>query len=276
MDKQTILKELTAFERELRSLRSDVKRLTTQKIHRQDLRDRAEDLATRWVEDLRSPLEHRFGLSPDVIAEMANHMKHLHVLSRPGNRKVTWENRLDEVLKSYKNRFMLPIQQMPEPQESTYSLSRVVTALSDVEESDYLEEAVACADAGFTRAAVVMGWCAVVDRIQRRVQQAGFEAFNQASEELKRQTSGKFKRYNKSFNVTTLSELQAVFDTDLIMVLEGMELLDGNQATRLRRRFEERNQSAHPGDAPIGEVHVEAFFIDIVEIVLTNPKFELR
>lgn len=275
MDKQTILRELTAFEKELRALRSDVKKVASQKINRQDLRERAENLATKWVEDLRSPLEHRFDLSPDVIAEMADHMKHLHVLSRPGNRKATWENRLNQVLRNFKNRFVLPIQQRPEPQETGYSLSRVVTTLSDAEESDYLQEAVACADAGFTRAAVVMGWCAVVDRIQRKVQQVEFESFNQASHELRARTAGKFKRYNKSFNVTTLSELQAVFDTDLIIVLEGMELLDGNQASRLQRRFEERNQSAHPGNAPIGEVHVEAFFTDIVEIVLTNPRFEL-
>lgn len=275
MDKQDLLEELAEFEKKLRSLRTDIKKATTKTIHKQDLRDRAEELATLWVEDLRSPLEHRYGLPSTVIAEMAEHMKHLHVLSGRGHRRITWQKTLDAAASHFKNRFVLPIQQTPEPQEQRYSLSRVVKSLADVEESDYLEEAIACADAGYQRAAVVMGWCAVVDRIQRKVQHIGFETFNDSSQRLKERRDGKYKRYNKSFNVTTLGELQAVFDTDLIVVLEGMELLDGNEADRLRRRFEDRNHSAHPGNAPIGEVHVEAFFTDIVEIVLANPKFVL-
>ena len=276
MDKQTLLDALKVFEQHLRSLRADIKKETTARVHKQDLRDRAEEIADRWVEEVRSPLEHGgYGVSADDITDMAERMKHLHVLSRPGNRRTTWESTLDAALKRFKNRFVLPVQQTPEPEEQRYSLSRVVAGLADVGESDYLEEAIACADAGFQRAAVVMGWCAVIDRVQRKVQLIGFEAFNETSRRLKERTDGKFKRYNKSFNVTTLSELQAVFDSDLIMVLEGMELLDGNEADRLRRRFEDRNQSAHPGNAPIGEVHVELFFTDITAIVLNNPKFDL-
>lgn len=275
MDKDEILALLEDFERKLRSLRSDIKKATTKTIHAQGLRDRAEEIATLWVEEIRSPLEHRFGIPADDVSDMAANMKHLHVLSRPGNRRTTWEGTLDEAVKRFKNRFVLPIQQMPAPPDDSYDLKRVVDGLRDVEESDYLEEAVACANAGYQRAAVVMGWCAVVDRFQRKIQQVGFERFNEASHELKAQKSGKFKRFNKAFSVTTLSELQAVFDTDLIAVLEAMELLDGNQADRLRRRFEDRNHSAHPGLAPIGEVHVEAFFSDVIEIVLVNPKFDV-
>ena len=48
---------------------------------------------------------------------------------------------------------------------------------------------------------------------------------------------------------------------------------DGNQAERLRTCFQWRNNSAHPGHAPIAEVHLNAFFSDIVEIVLANPTF---
>jgi hypothetical protein len=117
-----------------------------------------------------------------------------------------------------------------------------------------------------------MGWCAAIDKIQKKILLLGLGQFNKASTNLKNQTSGKFKNWNKEFNVTSLSELQTVFDTDLLVVLEGMQLLDGNQAERLRTCFQYRNHSAHPGEAPIQDAHLIAFFTDITEIVLKNPK----
>ena len=42
----------------------------------------------------------------------------------------------------------------------------------------------------------------------------------------------------------SISELQTVFDTDLLVVLEGMGLLDSNQSERLRTCFQYRNHSA--------------------------------
>lgn len=145
--------------------------------------------------------------------------------------------------------------------------------MSNPEESDYLKEAVECAEAGHKRAAIVLGWCALVDKLQKQILRMGLDKFNAASNKVKNQTSGKFKNWNKQFSVTTLSELQTVFDTDLLVVLEGMNLIDGNQAERLRTCFQYRNHSAHPGEAPIEDAHVVAFFTDINAIVLQNPTF---
>ena len=91
---------------------------------------------------------------------------------------------------------------------------------------------------------------------------------------MKNQTNGKFKRWSKEFNITSIAELQTVFDTDIITILTGgLELLDINEAERLEVLFGYRNQSAHPGNAPIAEPHLIAFFYDIIAIVFANPKF---
>ena len=131
-----------------------------------------------------------------------------------------------------------------------------------------------CASEGYKRAAIVLGWCAAVDRMQRKVLGLGLSAFNAASAKLTAQASGKFKRWNKEFTLTSLGELQTVFDTELVVVLEGMGLLDGNQAQRLETCFQYRNHSAHPGQAPIEDPHVVAFFSDINAIILQNPNFK--
>src|SRR4051812_35837415 len=108
--KEEVLRELDEFETRLRRLRKDVGAVDGERVGRLDLRRRAEQLADYWVENLRSPLEHKFLLDPETIAAMSNDMKRLHVLSRPGNRKSSYESTLKSVLANFKNRFVLPIQ----------------------------------------------------------------------------------------------------------------------------------------------------------------------
>jgi hypothetical protein len=48
-------------------------------------------------------------------------------------------------------------------------------------EVDYLSEAIQCARTGNRRAAIVLGWCAAVNRLHLYVQREGFEKLNQAS-----------------------------------------------------------------------------------------------
>jgi hypothetical protein len=87
---------------------------------------------------------------------------------------------------------------------------------------------------------------------------------------------GRFKPFTKKFKVESVSELRrTVFDTDLLWVMEFMELIDSNQHERLRHCFELRNKSAHPGQAPISGENLYSFYSDITKIVLKNPKFEV-
>jgi hypothetical protein len=272
--KAELLKKLDEFEIDLRRLRKSINALTGAQVSRQQLRADAEELATRWVEDLRSPLEHKFHIAKDAILETSESLKRLHILSRPNNLKTSYLKVLDAVLDHFKDKFVLPIQQTSRVVESKFDLQKLVSGLTNPDESEYLKEAIDSANAGFHRAAIVLGWCAAIDRIQKRVQVLGFATFNAASTALKAQTSGRHKRWNKEFNITTPGELQAVFDNDLITVCEGMGLLDRNQADRLIDvDFQYRNHSAHPGEAPIEDPHLVAFFTDINAIVLTNAKF---
>lgn len=40
------------------------------------------------------------------------------------------------------------------------------------------------------------------------------------------QTQGRFKKFNKAQSVTSVSELQLVLDTDIVWILEGMQVID--------------------------------------------------
>ena len=273
--KQDILNSLENFRKSLRDIRKELNSHPSKRVNKKSIREAADNIATMWVEELRSPLEHKFRLDKEVIFETATAMKRLHVLSRPNNLKSSYLKMINKVLKKFDDRFLLPIKQTSFAIEKVLDLTKIIPTILYPEESKYFQEAVDCAAAGYRRAAIVMGWCCAIDRIQRKIMSIGFSKFNATSVKLKNQNTGKFKRWNKKFNISTLSELQTVFDPDLIIIIEGMGLIDGNQAQRLETCFQYRNHSAHPGEAPIDDPHVITFFTDINSIILQNPKFAI-
>lgn len=267
---------LREFKKSISSLKREVGKLTTTQVSRINLRNDAEAIASQWVEELRSPLEHKYKIEKKVIEATSEQMKKLHVLSRPNNLKSSYTRCLNLILKNYDDNFILPLQQEGGDVNDIPQLRQLIPNTDEVELSEYLTEAIECAESGHYKASIVMGWCAAIDKMQKKVLALGFNAFNSGSRKVKGQSSGKFKRWNKEFNISTLSELQTVFDTDLIVVLEGMELLDGNQSQRLESCFQYRNHSAHPGEAPIEPAHVISFFTDIAKIVILNQEFSLK
>jgi hypothetical protein len=273
--KQEILEELQEFASQLRALKRVVTAEKGPGINKKAIRELADSIATQWVEHLRSPLEHKFKLDPSVVAEVSASMKRLHVLTRPNNLKTSYLEVIGEVLKGFEDRLVLPIKQMATEVEAVLDLGKLVPGLADPAESNYLKEAIECAQTGHYRASIVMAWCAVIDRVRRVVEARGFDKFNASSSAMKSQTSGRWKQWTKEFKITTMPEFQQVFDSDVIAVLEHMGAIDANQGERLRWCFQVRNHSAHPGDAPIEEAHVVAFFRDICAIVLENPNFKL-
>lgn len=274
--KAALLNSLEEFKGELRSLKKEVSAVPSERVNRVNLRKRADAIATLWVESLRSPLEHKARLPTDLIDKTAAEMKQLHVLSRPNNLKSSYLKAINAVLKDFDDKFILPIKQMATEVETIFDLEKLVPGLADPDESDYMREAVECAQNGHKRAAIVLGWCAAIDKMQRTLLLLGLNKFNAASVKVKQQTGGKFKNWNKEFSVGSLAELQTVFDTDLVVVLEGMDMIDGNEAERLRTCFQYRNHSAHPGEAPIDDAHVIAFFSDINSIILQNETFNKK
>lgn len=270
--KESTLESLGNFEKRIRQFKRSLQKERGDRIAKKGLRDEAEAIADAWVEEIRSILEHRFKLDSSVISFYAEQFKRLHKLSRPNNLRKSYLCCIEEILQGFKDDLILPVQQSPGPVSASLDLSQLVGAAINTDESDYLNEANECAKMRCYRAAIVLGWCAAIDRIQRKIQSEGFDGFSSAAARMS-QATGRFKRFNKQYDISTMSELQEVFDSDVIWVLEGMNLIDANQGDRLRNCFQYRCQAAHPGYAPVAEAHLRVFFHDLREIVLANPTF---
>lgn len=255
-----------------RSLKRDLEAETAVNVTKQELRDRAKDLTAAWRVAIPR-LKATGAISPDILDTYDDAFQRLLQLSISPNRRGTYLTTLDSLCSRFRKELIHPTVGATEA-TSPGTWDVFLSALPSSTEGEYFSEAVACAKAGFLRAAAVMGWCATVDHVHRKVAAVGFDVFSKTSHKLAAQATGRFKRFNKNFAVDSISDLRAtVFDDDLLVVVEGMGIIDNNEYRRLRSCFDLRNQAAHPGDAPITEYNLMSFFSDIVEIVLRNPKF---
>jgi hypothetical protein len=271
-----MLQKLKQLHEDLKALKRDILNETGSQVGKKNLRTRAESLGTSWFSDFAPSLGVGVTVQPEILERYSAGFRKLIKLSAPNNRKKSYLTVLTGLTKKFRDDLILPQQHSHQGVSASFTvLTQILGKLPNQEENDYLEEAVKCARQGFLRAAVVLGWCACIDRIHRKIELVGFPAFNVISSQMASQQQGRFKRFNSVQNVSSLSELRAVFDNVILWVIEGMGLVDSNQHTRLTSCFEMRCQCAHPGEAPITEFNLMSFFSDVNEIVLNNPKFAL-
>jgi hypothetical protein len=268
----TIVEDLGQLQSSLKSLKRSITSEDRERISRRILRQNAERLSTHWFGEI-APQLGTTDIAAETVERYSESFSRLLKLSSPNNRKTSYLEVLNRLLKRWRDELILPLQTGAPPKRSL--LADVLEDLADPAETEYLQEAITAATHHLFRAAAVLGWCAAMDRIHRRIEKLGFAPFNVESARMASETKGRYKRFTSPQNVHSIAELREVFDTIILWVLEGMALIDTNQHARLRGCFELRSQSAHPGDAPITEYNLLSFFSDINEIVLKNERFSV-
>ena len=246
----------------------------TKKTEKENLNN----LSSFWFENLSSNLTN-CNLNKETLNQLNNCFKEIMHLSQKNNRRESYQKQFNIINKLFIDEVLIPIQIQSSTTKDDNNLNQEVNKLLkkvvDSYENEYLEEAIGCWQNRFLKASVVIMWCCAIDRIHKVIANVGFNKFNETSAYMKSQKTGKYKRFNKSFSVNSISELRLVFDSDILQVIEAMELIDANEKVRLLSCFDMRCHSGHPGEAPITELNVVSCFSDIVEIVLSNPKFSL-
>jgi hypothetical protein len=271
MRKQDALTLLDDIENSLRRLYTEIRKVKTSNIYKKDIKDSAQKIGTKWFEELDPSLS-SLGVTDELRKKYDELFTSLLSLSLKTSVKQTYLKTIDEILQDFKEELYVTVMKSAGQVVSVSHLTKILENATD-EEKDYLDEALGCASRGFFRASVVLGWSAAVHRMHKTIERLGFDEFNKKCEEAKI-AGGRFKRFNKSFEVHSLSDLRTVFDTDLLWVLEYWELIDSNQHERLSICFTMRSNSAHPGEAPITEENLASFYSDLKAFVFDNPKFK--
>lgn len=259
---------------ELKALRKAIKAEKPKTVAKDKLRNQAEQLASTWLSQYAPQLESAGQIKAEVIKAYSGLFRRLLKISSPNNLKTSYLTILNSLLKGFRQDLILPLHGQPSQSPSLALLSSLFKGLP-AEEDNYLREAVGCAQKGFLRASVVLGWSAAIDRVHKKIEETGFSTFNVTSAQMASQQKGRFKKFNQVQSVTSLGDLREVFDNIVLWIIEGMGLIDSNQHTRLRSCFDMRCHSAHPGEAPVTEYNLLSFYSDLKEIVFDNPKFRL-
>lgn len=258
---------------DLGALVRSLKSVSTAQIKQKALLAAGAATARHWFDVVRPKLE-KAGFPPPVIGEFSRRFEDLLRMTGGAPTKKAYNGTIADTLAAYKSDVVHQIEIRSFTVTSGLSIAPYIEGLSS-DEGEYLDEAQRCLSANALRGCIVLGWCATISRIQSKIVDIGFAAFNKATEEMAAKTTGRYKSFNKKFSIDSLSELQRIFDTDLLFILEYLTLIDGNQHQRLRHCFEFRNNSAHPGLAPITGENLYSFFSDITQIVLKNPNFQI-
>ncbi|WP_157281342.1 hypothetical protein [Pelomonas sp. Root1237] len=264
---------LEAFLARAKALRKSLKAEQVPTVGKTALRSEAKALGGEWHKDLAPKLKH--SLTQETLEKYGAQFTRLIKLSGPNNRVASYLAALELVIKPFNDDLLIPSQQGALGGQGSSSFDAFFAGLSNADESDYLAEALACAKNGHLRAAVVLGWSAAIDRIQRVLEHGGLDKFNNMAQQMAAATNGRYKRFKKIDSVNSIAELQEVFDRPLLWVIEGMGMIDTNEHTRLGSCFDMRCHGAHPGNAPITLYNLMSFFSDLDQIIFMNPKFKL-
>jgi hypothetical protein len=275
MDKEDFIKILKDFRKDISDLVKACQKARGNQIQSKNILAKLEALGTRWFEDLDPPLHHTIHLDEEVLVKSRERLGKILELSggRPSRRVV--QTILESILGSYNIDILVPVQKHQAILSKFPNLDLILSHATGLE-SDYLTEAIECARMGKRRAAIILGWCAAVNRLHLYVKKEGFAKFNQATVRMSTIQSGRYKRFNKKFDIQNLSDLRmTVFDGDLLWVLEFLGTIDGNQHERLGICFTMRNTCSHPGEATITDENLLSFFSDIDTLIFADSKFSL-
>jgi hypothetical protein len=274
MSQNELTTRLESLRKDIEELKSKVKAVEGKFTSRKNIRDQAKDIATTWFK-LIMPSLPNYGIDGQCAIEYELRFDRLLDLGNSRNSRTrTYLSTLDEILKNYKKDLLIPIQRHYEPTNSLASLRGQFMQATEVEKK-YLREAFDCAERGWLRASLVMGWCAFVHRMHKVVEKRGFDEFSRTTTVLK-EAKGRYRWFTRDYEVSTISEFRSLIpDSALMHVLEYWGYLESNQHERMKRNYDMRNQAAHPGEAPITEENLLSFYSDLREIVYNNPKFSL-
>jgi hypothetical protein len=268
--KEKLLEATRGHAKAVSEIQKRVARYSGSQVHAESLLSAVQAVATTWFDSVRPALD-LVVFSPGTVAHGTDVFERLLRQAKRKSSKSVLLSLITECTNVYKD-VIHNIEISSFASTGTLSIAPYVEGLTS-DEGEYLDEAQRCLSVHALRACVVLGWCATIARIHKKIEEIGFDKFSQATVEMAGKTTGRFKFFTKRQSIQSRSELQTVFDTDLLWVLEFLQLIDNNQHQRLRHCFEFRNNSAHPGLAPIKGPNLYSFYSDISEIVLKNEKF---
>jgi hypothetical protein len=137
------------------------------------------------------------------------------------------------------------------------SLERMLRRVQDVDERDYLSEAVQCFRVRSLRAGVIFAWCAAIHNLRKKCIVHSPNSINQI-----------LKKHNpKSPQIKNVDDFARINDSLFLLLCSDLGVLDKNQKDILEGCLDLRNKCGHPGKYRPHLLKSASFIEDLITIV---------
>jgi hypothetical protein len=274
LDKRIFTNSLKDFLNSIKALSLRINTGNNKQIQSKELLSQIEVISEAWYNFFRDDLVKINLYDSNLIEEYSEKFGKLLELSSKNPSKSYVLEILTNILNNFSKDIIVKFQKDAQIIEQEKIFTELLNKLEG-KELEYMKEAIECSEIKKYRASIIMGWCSAIYRIHKKIESIGFDKFNKASERMKNIKSGRYRRFEKIFSINNITELRFnVSDTDLLWVLEFLQIIDGNENDKLGICLQMRNMSAHPGDATMSFENVKSFFSDIKNVIFDNENFK--
>ena len=124
----------------------------------------------------------------------------------------------------------------------------------------YLDESIRCAEANCVRASVVLAWCAVAHKIQRKLVSLSLATLGSEFANMKADKGLMFRTFTKDYTFSTDLDVQEAADAHLILLCRFLTWLDDTQYKHLKAALDLRNGCGHPTGYQPDPVKLQAYW----------------
>lgn len=257
---------------ELAAVQKSIKKLKTKSVSGGPFRQQIKETYKRWLPVL-GVLENEESVDTGQLQAVATSWKRLAKLTDTPNPKTQYTSVLRSIIAVTEDELLHSLIKQSAIQTIGNSLRKLVQPVSDPELLKYLDESIRCAEAKCVRASVVLAWCAVAHRVQQKLVSLGLAVLATELAKMKADKGLMFRAFTKDYSFSTALDVQEAADSHLILLCRFLTWLDDTQYKHLKAALDLRNGCGHPTGYEPDPVKLHAYYADITQLVLLNPKF---
>jgi hypothetical protein len=257
---------------ELDSIQKDVKKLKTTSVSGQGLRKRVKDTHKSWL-PIAGVLEDGNIVDTAQLHEVSEAWTALARLAKNASPKKQYKAVLKIIITKTESELLYTFIKASAIQTIGDSLRKLVQPIADPDLLRYIDESIRCAETNCVRASVVLAWCAVAYVVHKKLTSLGIVTLNAEFAKMKADKGLMFRTFTKDYVFSTDPDVQEAADAHLILLCRFLTFLDDTQYKHLKGALDLRNGCSHPTGYQPDPVKLQAYYADITQLVLLNPRF---
>lgn len=257
---------------ELVLIQKEINKLKTVSVSGQDLRRRIKDAHKQWL-PVAGVLETSSIVDNSELQEVLDAWATIVKLANNASKKKLYKEQLKIIITKTEGELLHKYIKGSAIQAIGDALRKLVQPIADPELLKYLDESIRCAEGNCIRASVVLAWCAVAHMVHRKLTSLGITIVNAEFAKMKTDKGLMFRAFTKDYVFSTDLDVQEAADAHLILLCRFLMFLDDTQYKHLKSALDLRNGCGHPTGYQPDPVKLQAYYADLAQLVLLNPKF---